>query len=93
MDLTRQIAKRIDSDGGGALIIDYGKDGLISDSLQVPSPKKKLRSIHKFHFLKTVERELQNNCYYNYQQLWLQNEIFLIARLFYVFLWKVVWVS
>ncbi|XP_078168991.1 NADH dehydrogenase ubiquinone complex I, assembly factor-like protein (DUF185) isoform X2 [Carex rostrata] len=34
MDLTCQIAKRIDTDGGGALIIDYGKDGLISDSLQ-----------------------------------------------------------
>ncbi|KAJ0252976.1 Protein arginine methyltransferase NDUFAF7 [Hirschfeldia incana] len=34
MDLTREMAKRIGSDGGGALIIDYGKDGLISDSLQ-----------------------------------------------------------
>lgn len=41
MDLTRQIAKRIDTDGGGALIIDYGKDGLISDSLQVPLYNKK----------------------------------------------------
>ncbi|XP_048612528.1 protein arginine methyltransferase NDUFAF7, mitochondrial-like [Brassica napus] len=34
MDLTQEIAKRIGSDGGGALIIDYGKDGIISDSLQ-----------------------------------------------------------
>ncbi|KAJ8466944.1 hypothetical protein OPV22_029496 [Ensete ventricosum] len=34
MELTHQIAKRISLDGGGALIIDYGKDGLISDSLQ-----------------------------------------------------------
>ncbi|XP_042461816.1 protein arginine methyltransferase NDUFAF7, mitochondrial [Zingiber officinale] len=34
MELTHQIAERISSDGGGALIIDYGKDGLISDSLQ-----------------------------------------------------------
>lgn len=35
MELTHQIAKRISLDGGGALIVDYGKDGLISDSLQV----------------------------------------------------------
>ncbi|THU68420.1 hypothetical protein C4D60_Mb08t03710 [Musa balbisiana] len=34
MELTHQIAKRISLDGGGALIVDYGKDGLISDSLQ-----------------------------------------------------------
>ncbi|WZZ01637.1 hypothetical protein YC2023_073965 [Brassica napus] len=34
MDLTQEIAKRIGSDGGGALIIDYGKDVIISDSLQ-----------------------------------------------------------
>ncbi|WZZ81199.1 hypothetical protein YC2023_101771 [Brassica napus] len=34
MDLTQEIAKRIGSDGGGALIIDYGKDGIILDSLQ-----------------------------------------------------------
>lgn len=34
MELTEQIAKRIGSDGGGALIIDYGKSGIISDSLQ-----------------------------------------------------------
>nr|XP_019706624.1 protein arginine methyltransferase NDUFAF7, mitochondrial isoform X5 [Elaeis guineensis] len=34
MELTHQIAKRISSDGGGALIIDYGKNGIISDSLQ-----------------------------------------------------------
>ncbi|XP_074576377.1 uncharacterized protein LOC141832909 isoform X2 [Curcuma longa] len=34
MELTHQIAERISSDGGGALIIDYGKDGLISDTLQ-----------------------------------------------------------
>ncbi|KAI6671582.1 hypothetical protein NL676_006467 [Syzygium grande] len=34
MDLTQIIAKRISSDGGGALIIDYGLNGVISDSLQ-----------------------------------------------------------
>lgn len=35
MDLTQSIAKRISSDGGGALIIDYGLNGVVSDSLQV----------------------------------------------------------
>lgn len=35
MELTHQITKRISSDGGGALIIDYGENGIISDSLQV----------------------------------------------------------
>ncbi|KAJ4833818.1 hypothetical protein Tsubulata_043967 [Turnera subulata] len=34
MDLTHIIAKRISSDGGGALIIDYGLNGIVSDSLQ-----------------------------------------------------------
>ncbi|OAY24501.1 protein arginine methyltransferase NDUFAF7, mitochondrial [Manihot esculenta] len=34
MDLTHTIAKRISSDGGGALIIDYGLNGVVSDSLQ-----------------------------------------------------------
>lgn len=34
MDLTQTIAKRIGSDGGGALIIDYGLNGIVSDSLQ-----------------------------------------------------------
>ncbi|KAF5749024.1 NADH dehydrogenase [Tripterygium wilfordii] len=34
MDLTHAIAKRISSDGGGALIIDYGLNGVVSDSLQ-----------------------------------------------------------
>ncbi|XP_009602294.1 uncharacterized protein LOC107816249 [Nicotiana tabacum] len=34
MDLTLEIAKRIGSDGGGALIIDYGLNGIVSDSLQ-----------------------------------------------------------
>ncbi|CAF2112090.1 protein arginine methyltransferase NDUFAF7 homolog, mitochondrial-like [Brassica napus] len=34
MDLTQEITKIIGSDGGGALIIDYGNDGIISDSLQ-----------------------------------------------------------
>ena len=44
IDLTQEIAKRIGSDGGGALIIDYGKDGIISDSLQVCVLKKMLWS-------------------------------------------------
>ena len=35
MDLTQTIAKRIGSDGGAALIIDYGVNGIVSDSLQV----------------------------------------------------------
>lgn len=35
MDLTQTIAERIGSDGGGALIIDYGLNGIVSDSLQV----------------------------------------------------------
>jgi len=35
MELTESICKRIGSDGGGALIIDYGLDGVVSDSLQV----------------------------------------------------------
>ncbi|GMH20978.1 hypothetical protein Nepgr_022820 [Nepenthes gracilis] len=34
MELTESIAKRISSDGGGALIIDYGLNGIVSDSLQ-----------------------------------------------------------
>ncbi|XP_027354832.1 protein arginine methyltransferase NDUFAF7 homolog, mitochondrial isoform X1 [Abrus precatorius] len=34
MELTQTIVDRISSDGGGALIIDYGLDGVISDSLQ-----------------------------------------------------------
>ncbi|XP_050271469.1 uncharacterized protein LOC126715082 isoform X1 [Quercus robur] len=34
MELTQTIADRISSDGGGALIIDYGLNGVVSDSLQ-----------------------------------------------------------
>ncbi|XP_004507529.1 uncharacterized protein [Cicer arietinum] len=34
MDLTQTIVERISSDGGGALIIDYGLDEVVSDSLQ-----------------------------------------------------------
>lgn len=34
MELTQTIAQRISSDGGGALIIDYGLNGIVSDSLQ-----------------------------------------------------------
>lgn len=35
MELTQSIADRIASDGGGALVIDYGQNGVVSDSLQV----------------------------------------------------------
>ena len=35
MDLTQTIARRIGSEGGAALIIDYGINGIVSDSLQV----------------------------------------------------------
>lgn len=35
MELTETIAERVSSDGGGALIIDYGLNGVVSDSLQV----------------------------------------------------------
>ncbi|KAM1163955.1 hypothetical protein ACFX13_023956 [Malus domestica] len=34
MELTQTIAERVASDGGGALIIDYGLNGVVSDSLQ-----------------------------------------------------------
>ncbi|KAB2613929.1 NADH dehydrogenase complex I assembly factor 7-like [Pyrus ussuriensis x Pyrus communis] len=34
MESTQTIAERIASDGGGALIIDYGLNGVVSDSLQ-----------------------------------------------------------
>lgn len=34
MNVTAEIAKRVGEDGGGALIVDYGDDKLVSDSLQ-----------------------------------------------------------
>ncbi|KAL2252431.1 protein arginine methyltransferase NDUFAF7 homolog, mitochondrial isoform X1 [Sesamum indicum] len=34
MDLTQEISNRIGTDGGGALIIDYGLNRIVSDSLQ-----------------------------------------------------------
>lgn len=34
IDLAQAIANRIKTDGGGALIIDYGLNGIVSDSLQ-----------------------------------------------------------
>ncbi|KAK6128351.1 hypothetical protein DH2020_037905 [Rehmannia glutinosa] len=34
MDLTQEITNRISIDGGGALLIDYGSNGIVSDSLQ-----------------------------------------------------------
>ena len=35
MKVTAEIAKRVGEDGGGALIVDYGDDKIIADSLQV----------------------------------------------------------
>lgn len=35
LKLTAEIAKRLGEDGGGALVVDYGDDGIVSDSLQV----------------------------------------------------------
>ncbi|KAI3662670.1 hypothetical protein L6452_29867 [Arctium lappa] len=35
MDLTQNVAKRISTNGGGALIIDYGLDGIVSDNLHM----------------------------------------------------------
>lgn len=35
MKITADIAKRVGEDGGGALIVDYGDDSIVSDSLQV----------------------------------------------------------
>lgn len=34
LKITQEIGKRVGKDGGGALVIDYGEDKLISDSLQ-----------------------------------------------------------
>ncbi|GFP90353.1 NADH dehydrogenase [ubiquinone] complex i assembly factor 7 [Phtheirospermum japonicum] len=34
IDLTQEIANRVSVDGGGALIIDYGLNGIVADSLQ-----------------------------------------------------------
>lgn len=49
MDLTQSIAKRISTDGGGALIIDYGLNGIISDSLQVWCLISMHKIVHSFH--------------------------------------------
>ncbi|KAJ7523311.1 hypothetical protein O6H91_18G046300 [Diphasiastrum complanatum] len=46
LKLAHDIAKRVGEDGGGALIIDYGEDGIISDSLQ---------AIKKHQFVKVLE--------------------------------------
>ncbi|XP_057541015.1 uncharacterized protein LOC130818808 isoform X2 [Amaranthus tricolor] len=40
MELTGAISKRISSDGGAALIIDYGLNGIVSDSLQAIRKQK-----------------------------------------------------
>lgn len=48
MELTQEIAKRIGSDGGGALIIDYGLNGIVSDSLQVSCNTKSTLSCFLF---------------------------------------------
>ncbi len=35
LKLTAEIARRVGEDGGGALVVDYGEDVMVSDSLQV----------------------------------------------------------
>lgn len=44
MKVTAEIAKRVGEDGGGALIVDYGDDKLVSDSLQVCHSEISFRS-------------------------------------------------
>eukprot|EP00250_Pteridium_aquilinum_P005519 c15600_g1_i2 orf=468-1946(-) len=46
MKLTYEIAKRVGEDGGGALIIDYGEDNIISDSLQAIQKHKFVHVLH-----------------------------------------------
>lgn len=46
LKLTREIAKRVGEDGGGALIIDYGEDKIVSDSLQAIQKHKFVHVLH-----------------------------------------------
>lgn len=46
LKLTHEIAKRVGEDGGGALIIDYGEDKLIADSLQAIQKHKFVHVLH-----------------------------------------------
>eukprot|EP00850_Spirogloea_muscicola_P004485 SM000019S05029 [mRNA] locus=s19:546226:549315:- [translate_table: standard] len=52
LKLAADIAKRVGQDGGGALIIDYGEDNLIADSLQAcPSHSFLESAIRKHEFV------------------------------------------
>lgn len=46
LKLTHEIAKRVGEDGGGALVIDYGEEKLISDSLQAIHKHKFVHVLH-----------------------------------------------
>ncbi|KAJ6763435.1 hypothetical protein OIU79_024061 [Salix purpurea] len=68
MDLTRTIADRISCDGGGALIIDYGLNGVVSDSLQVKSltivfgASASIMSVHGLSVLVNIFNYLSAEC-------------------------------
>ncbi|KAH8970005.1 hypothetical protein BDL97_02G063500 [Sphagnum fallax] len=46
LKLTAEIARRVGEDGGGALVVDYGEDVMVSDSLQ---------AIRKHEFVKVLQ--------------------------------------
>ncbi|KAI5071115.1 hypothetical protein GOP47_0013366 [Adiantum capillus-veneris] len=46
LKVTHEIAKRVGQDGGGALIIDYGEDKIVSDSLQAIQKHKFVHVLH-----------------------------------------------
>ena len=71
--MAKNIAKRIPSDGGGALIIDYGQNGIISDSLQAIRKHKfvhilvdpgnaDLSAYVDFSYVKQIMEEMAGSC-------------------------------